>query len=185
VTSGSATSRLAGARRSVELASVAERSDGNGQADLLLICTGGGHLLQLWSLKPAWEGFSRSWIVSSFEESDVRSLLQGEHVEVVGKTLARNAGAAVKNLLLAWRVLRRVRPHALLTTGAAIAVPFVWVARLQGIPVVWVETLSRTDKPSLSCRLSSPAATRLYVQWPELRRALPRARYVGTVFSGR
>jgi Oligosaccharide biosynthesis protein Alg14 like len=46
-----------------------------------------------------------------------------------------------------------------------------------------VETLARAERPSLSLRLAAPAADRIYVQWPELRAAVPRARYAGTVFS--
>jgi UDP-N-acetylglucosamine:LPS N-acetylglucosamine transferase len=70
-----------------------------------------------------------------------------------------------------------------LTTGAAVAVPFVWMARARGIKIAYVESLARAERPSLSCRLSSPAADRVYVQWPELQAAMPRARYAGNVFS--
>jgi UDP-N-acetylglucosamine:LPS N-acetylglucosamine transferase len=73
----------------------------------------------------------------------------------------------------------------MITTGAAVAVPFAWVARLRGIPVVYIESLARVHRPSLSCRLISPIADRVYVQWPELLAAMPRARYEGTVFSSR
>ena len=58
-------------------------------------------------------------------------------------------------------------------------------ARLRGIPVVYVESLARAERPSLSCRLVAPVADRVYVQWPELLSALPRARYAGTVFGER
>jgi hypothetical protein len=48
-----------------------------------------------------------------------------------------------------------------------------------------VESLSRIDKPSLSCRLIAPCADRIYVQWPDLVHALPRGRYVGQVMGFR
>jgi UDP-N-acetylglucosamine:LPS N-acetylglucosamine transferase len=73
------------------------------------------------------------------------------------------------------------RPKVVVTTGAATAVPFAWVARVRGARIVYVESLSRIDRPSLSCRLIAPVAARIYVQWPELLQALPRARYAGTV----
>jgi UDP-N-acetylglucosamine:LPS N-acetylglucosamine transferase len=91
----------------------------------------------------------------------------------------------VLNLRLAWRLVGRLRPRVLITTGAAVAVPFVWIARLRGVRVAYVESLARASRPSLSCRLAAPATDRIYVQWPELRAALPRARYAGTVFSER
>ena len=63
--------------------------------------------------------------------------------------------------------------------------PFAWIARLRGAKVVYVESLSRIEGPSLSYRLIAPVAERLYVQWPELAQALPRSRFVGNVFSAR
>lgn len=95
----------------------------------------------------------------------------------------RNLKNLIRNLWLAWRVIGTVRPAAILTTGAALAVPFAWIGRLRGSRVVYVESFTRVSKPSLSCRLVKPAANRLYVQWPELQKALPKARYVGNVFS--
>ncbi len=76
-----------------------------------------------------------------------------------------------------------MRPKVIMTTGAGVAVPFAWIGKLWGARVVYVESLTRIDGPSLSYRLIAPVAKRLYVQWPELAQALPQARYVGNVFS--
>jgi beta-1,4-N-acetylglucosaminyltransferase len=151
--------------------------------DALLVCTAGGHLLQLWTLREAWAGYRSAWVVASHEGSDVASLLAGERVHFAHSPASRSLKNLVRNLLLANRLLRRLRPKVVLTTGAAVAVPFAWVARLRRVPVVYVESLARAERPSLSCRLVAPVADRVYVQWPELQSALPRSRYAGTVFS--
>jgi UDP-N-acetylglucosamine:LPS N-acetylglucosamine transferase len=151
------------------------------RVDLLLVCSTGGHLLQLVALREAWEPFSRAWV--SFDKSDTRSLLAAERVYHAYGPTNRNVKNLVRNVAVAWRVLRRTRPKAVVTTGAGIAVPFVWLARLRGASVVYVESLSRIDAPSLTYRLIAPAVSRVYVQWPELAEALPRARYLGNVFS--
>ena len=96
---------------------------------------------------------------------------------------SRNPRNAVRNALLAWRLIGRLRPKVVVTTGAAVAVPFVWIARLRGVRTVYVESLARSERPSLSCQLVRPAVDRLYVQWPELAGALRGARYAGTVFE--
>jgi hypothetical protein len=64
-------------------------------------------------------------------------------------------------------------------------VPFCWLGRLRGARVVYVESLSRISTPSLSCRMIAPVAARVYGQWPEFAGAVRRARYAGSVFSGR
>ena len=155
------------------------------RADVLLVCTAGGHLLQLWSLRAAWREHSSAWVVASHEGSDVRSLLGGDRVFFAHSPASRSLKNLARNLRLAWRLLGRLRPKVVLTTGAAVAVPFAWIARLRGVRIVYIESLARAERPSLSCRLVSPVADRVYVQWPELLQALPRARYAGTVFSSR
>jgi beta-1,4-N-acetylglucosaminyltransferase len=150
--------------------------------DVLLVCSSGGHLLQLNALRAAWEDVSRSWV--SFDKSDVRSLLRDERVYYAYGPTNRSVRNLVRNLLLAWSVVARTRPTVLITTGAGVAVPFAWIARLRGARVVYVESVTRIDSPSLSCRLIAPVATRVYAQWPELAAAYGRARYAGSVFAG-
>jgi len=151
--------------------------------DVLLVCSTGGHLLQLVALREAWIASSRAWI--TFDKSDARSLLREEHVVFAFGPTNRNIPNLLRNLWLAPRVLRRLRPAVVLTTGAGVAVPFAWVGRLLGARVVYVESFTRIDRPSLSCRLIGPVADRVYVQWPELLAALPRARFAGNVFTER
>jgi UDP-N-acetylglucosamine:LPS N-acetylglucosamine transferase len=152
------------------------------RADVLLVCSSGGHLVQLRALRQAWSGLETLWVTD--DTHDARTLLDGERVVYAHGPTCRNLRTLMRNLRLARRLLRDVRPRALVTTGAATAVPFAWIGRLRGARVVYIESLSRIDRPSLSCRLIAPFAERIYVQWPELEAACPRARYAGTVLPG-
>lgn len=176
-------SSLASRRREALGKGDRQSSDTANRTDVLLVCSGGGHLLQLSCLRSAWEGHSSAWVVASHEGSDVRSLLAGERVTYAHYPTTRNPGNLVRNLALAWRTLGRLRPKVIVTTGAGVAVPFAWAARLRRVRVVYVESLARAEAPSLSCRLVAPVADRVYVQWPDLIPAIPAARYSGTVFS--
>jgi beta-1,4-N-acetylglucosaminyltransferase len=151
------------------------------RADLLLVCSSGGHLLQLCALREAWEGLDRAWV--SFDKSDVRSLLAGERVVHAYGPTNRDVGNLLRNVGLALRLVAELRPRAVLTTGAGVAVPFAWVARLYGARIVYVESMTRIEGPSLSMRLIAPVASRLYVQWPELAPRVRRARFAGRVFG--
>lgn len=139
----------------------------------------GGHLLQLVALREAWEGFDRVWV--TFDAGDSRALLSGERVVHAYSPTNRNVPNLLRNIGLAMRVVPRLRPTVILTTGAGVAVPFAWIGRLFGSRVVYVESLTRIDRPSLTYRLIRPVVSRTYVQWPELR--LPGAIYRGTVFD--
>ena len=153
------------------------------RADLLLVCSTGGHLQQLLALRDAWGGYSRVWV--TFDKSDARSLLRDEEVVYAYGPTNRSIKNLLRNLVVAWRTLRDVRPRVVLTTGAGVAVPFAWLGRLRGARLVYVESFTRIDEPSLTCRLVTPIADRVYAQWPELVRAVPKARYAGTVFRNR
>ena len=81
----------------------------------------------------------------------------------------------LRNVGLALRVVPRMRPAVVVTTGAGVAVPFAWVGRLFGARVVYVESLTRIERPSLTYRLIRPIVSRTYVQWPELSRCRARS----------
>jgi UDP-N-acetylglucosamine:LPS N-acetylglucosamine transferase len=152
-----------------------------GRTDVLLVCSSGGHLLQLVSLRIAWESFSRVWV--TFDKSDARSLLRGERVVVAYGPTNRSVKNLLRNLALAWRVVGRTRPRVVLTTGAGVAVPFAWVGRLRRANVIYVESFTRIDSVSMSCKMIRPVANLVYVQWPEAAGLVRGARHVGNVFS--
>jgi beta-1,4-N-acetylglucosaminyltransferase len=88
----------------------------------------------------------------------------------------------LRNLVLAVRVLRERRPRAIVTTGAGVAIPFLYVGRLYGARVIFIESFSRVSEPSLTARLAYPVAHEFFVQWPALRKHFRRARYEGQIF---
>ena len=149
------------------------------RVDVLVVCSSGGHLSDACAIAPAWSERTRAWV--SFDKADVRSLLAGEHVYFGHGPTNRNIPNLIRNLALAVHVISETRPRTLVTTGAGIAVPFAWVARLHGARVIYVECAGRIDRPSLSGRLIAPVADRIYAQWPELAATWMRAHYAGNV----
>ena len=151
------------------------------RTEVLLVCSSGGHLLQLRALAAAWSELPHTWVVE--DTPDTRSVLGGDDVTFLQPVAARDVRGAIRNAFLARKLLRRLRPQVMVTTGAAIAVPFAWLARARGIRVVYIESITRIERPSLSCRLVAPVASRVYVQWPELAEHVRNARYAGAVLE--
>lgn len=146
---------------------------------LLLVCSSGGHLLLLHQLRPWWERHERSWV--TFDKTDARSLLDGERLDWAHHPTQRNIPNLFRNLLLAWRVLRRERPDVLLSTGAGVAFPFFVLAKPLGIKTVYVEAYERMDRASLTGRLCYPICDLMVLQWEEQRRFYPRGELVGAL----
>jgi UDP-N-acetylglucosamine:LPS N-acetylglucosamine transferase len=143
----------------------------------MLVCSSGGHLLQLHRLKPWWERLERTWV--TFDKPDSRSLLAGEDVRWAYHPTTRNAANLVRNLGLAWRLLRRHRPDVVVSTGAGVAFPFFVVARALGIKTVYLEVYDRIDLPSLTGRLCYPLSHLFVLQWDEQKRFYPRGHLIG------
>jgi UDP-N-acetylglucosamine:LPS N-acetylglucosamine transferase len=155
------------------------RADGPARS-VLLVCSPGGHLQQLMALEPAWEGLRTSWV--TLPGADVERLLEGRVVDLAHGPTNRDLGMLIRNLPVAWRVVRARDPDAILSTGAGVCVPFFWVGRLLGRRCVYVESLTRLRSASLSARLVYPFASESFVQWPEAR-LRRRHRYAGSVLQ--
>jgi beta-1,4-N-acetylglucosaminyltransferase len=145
---------------------------------VLLVCSPGGHLLQMFRLRPAWQDSERSWV--TLDSADVRYLLREERAHLAHGPTNRSVKALLANLRLAWRLVRSERPEAILSTGAALAVPFFLVGKLFGARLVYVESLTRIHGLSLTGRIVYPFADAFFVQWPTTTR-LRRARFVGSL----
>ena len=84
------------------------------------------------------------------------------------------------NLWEAFCILRRERPHVILSTGAGPVVPFAIVGRLFfRCRVIFIETITRIDAPSMTGRIMYWLAHDFYFQWPHLQKFFPKGRYGG------
>jgi beta-1,4-N-acetylglucosaminyltransferase len=132
--------------------------------------------MQMLRLRPAWQDMRRTWV--TLEAADSAHLLREERAVLARGPTNRSVRAFLANLKLAWKVVRSERPDVILSTGAALAAPFFLVGKLHGARLVYVESLTRIDAPSLTGRLVYPLTDAFFVQWPEASR-WKRARYVG------
>lgn len=150
-----------------------------GPGPALLVCSSGGHLTQLIALRPWWGSRERAWVTSDSAHS--RSALRGETTTWGYFPTTRNIPNLVRNFALAARMLapRAGRPSVIISTGAALALPFFAIGRLLGIPTVYIEVFGRVDSRTLTGRLCRPFSSLFLVQWEE-----QRALYPGAIVAG-
>ena len=84
--------------------------------------------------------------------------------------------------MLAIRVLRAERPDVIVSTGAAVAVPFFYIGKLMGSKCVYVEVFDRVDSATLTGRLVRRVSDLFVVQWEEQLNVYPGAVNLGSVF---
>jgi beta-1,4-N-acetylglucosaminyltransferase len=146
---------------------------------VLLVCSSGGHLTQLYNLRPWWERFRRVWV--TFDKEDARSILRDETIVAAHHPTTRNIPNLLRNSVLAWRVLRRHRPDVIVSTGAGVALPFFVLGRILGAKTIYIEVFDRIDAPSLTARLCYPLSSLFALQWEEQARFFPRGIVVGAL----
>ena len=146
---------------------------------ICLVASSGGHLLELFSLHEAWANYDRVWV--SFATEDASSLLEEEKAFWAYHPTNRSLPNLIRNIGLAWRILRREKPDVVVSTGAGVGVPFIWLGCLLRIETVFIEILTFTHRPSLSGRLIYWFVDHYYVQWPDLAEKYEKAIFRGQV----
>jgi UDP-N-acetylglucosamine--N-acetylmuramyl-(pentapeptide) pyrophosphoryl-undecaprenol N-acetylglucosamine transferase len=150
---------------------------------VLFVCSLGGHLDELVRLAPRIRppGSPQQWV--TFESAQSRERLAGREVEYVPAIEPKDLAGALRALPGAHRLLGRLRPSRVITTGAAVAVPYALAARARGIGFHYIETCGRVTAPSLTGRmLARVPGTRTYTQ--QERWSTPRWPYRGSVLDG-
>jgi len=145
-----------------------------------LVCSSGGHLTHLYLLKEFWKNEERFWV--TFDKPDAQSTLKGEILYPCYFPTNRNFKNLVKNTILAIKILRKERPDVIISSGAAIAVPFFYLGKLFKAKTVYIEVFDRIDSPTLTGKLVYPVTDKFIVQWEEMERIYPKAIYLGGIF---
>lgn len=144
-----------------------------------IITSRGGHLYQMHLLKPWWKHYDRFWV--TFEGVDTQSLLTNERVYYGFAPDTRHIFNAVRHLFLALRILRRERPHLIVSCGAGIAPPFFLVAKLLGIKTVFIEVYDFLTHSTLSGKLVAPMCDTMLIQHKQQQQFYPHAIYKGPI----
>ncbi len=132
----------------------------------LLVGSSGGHLKQLLALEHWWRDLDRGWV--SFDTPDALFALEDEQrVWWAHHPTTRNIPNLIRNAGVAWRVVRDFRPTVVVSTGAAVALPFFIIGKVFGARTVFIEVYDRVDSATLTGRLCWPFVDQMMVQWPE------------------
>jgi UDP-N-acetylglucosamine:LPS N-acetylglucosamine transferase len=78
-------------------------------------------------------------------------------------------------------VVIRVRPHVVITTGAAPGYVAIRLAKLLGARTMFIDSVANARELSLSAKLAEGHADRLLTQWPSVATSTG-ADYAGSVF---
>jgi len=144
---------------------------------LCLVCSSGGHLFQLHILRKWWQKYERFWV--TFNKTDALSLLKKEQVYWAYFPTTRNFRNLIRNSFLAGKILIKERPDIIISTGAAVAVPFFYIGKLLGCNLIFIEVYDRIYSPTLTGKLVYPITDSFILQWKEQKKFFPKGNVVG------
>lgn len=147
---------------------------------ICLVGSSGGHLTHLYMLKPFWEDKERFWV--TFDKEDARSLLKGERMYPCYFPTNRSLKALFINTKIAYKLLKQEKPDIIISSGAAVAVPFFYLGKLFGAKLIYIEVFDRIDKPTMTGKMVYPVSDRFIVQWEEMKKVYARAINLGSIF---
>lgn len=143
---------------------------------VLAVASGGGHWVQLQRIVPAFEGHEVTFVTI---DPTYRADVPDERVLIVrDSTRWDRLGMLRLSLQILW-VLLRVRPHLVVSTGAAPGCMAIILGRLLGCRTVWLDSIANVEEMSMSGRLVRRFSQLWLTQWPHL------ASDQGPQFAGR
>lgn len=142
---------------------------------ICIVSSCGGHLTEVRCLQPAYADYEHFYVLN--DKAILPADMQGRTFFIAH---SERDWKFFLNLWEAYRILRKERPDVILSTGAGPAVPFAIVGRLLfGTRVVFVETITRIHKPSMTGRIMYRLAHAFFYQWEALRPFFPKAKHGG------
>ena len=80
------------------------------------------------------------------------------------------------------KILKKEKPDLIISSGAAVAVPFFYLGKLFGAKLIYIEVFDRIDKPTLTGKLVYPITDEFIVEWEEMKKVYPKAKNLGSIF---
>ncbi len=146
----------------------------------LIVGSSGGHLTHMYMLKDIWSKHDRAWV--TFNKADANSILKDERKYWCHYPTNRNIPNLIKNTVLAIKILKKERPDVIISSGAAVAMPFFLLGHLFGAKLIYIEVFDRIDKPTISGKFCYKFADKFIVQWEEQLKVYPNAINLGQIF---
>ena len=132
---------------------------------VLAVASGGGHWVQMLRLRPAFAGCATHYAtVDASAAAEVAPARLWTFTDSNRDTKLRLILTLFK---LAW-IIFRVRPHVIITTGAAPGYLAIRIGKLIGARAMFIDSIANASELSLSGRLARRHADRMLTQWPDV-----------------
>lgn len=142
---------------------------------ICIVSSCGGHLTEVLALSKVYENWPHFYVIND-------TILLPQNMEGKTKFITHSERdfKFIINLYQAFCILRTERPNIILSTGAGPVVAFALTGRLFfNCHIIFIETITRIHKPSLTARIMYYLANDFFYQWKSLSLYFPKGQYGG------
>ena len=147
---------------------------------ICIACSTGGHMVQAKQLAPVYGKYNHFFF--TFKGGVADNMKKTNRVRAIPNIVKRNPWSWMVGAILSAHAAFIERPNVVITTGAGIVVFFCIFAKLFGTKLIFIESMARVERPTLTARMLYPFADLFLVQWPGLLKYFPKAKYAGRLF---
>ncbi|PIN98594.1 MAG: polysaccharide biosynthesis protein [Candidatus Diapherotrites archaeon CG10_big_fil_rev_8_21_14_0_10_31_34] len=146
---------------------------------ICVACSAGGHLSEIKQIEEYYKKHSHFFI--TFKRLDSNELAKQNKVFFVVDP-KRNPFDLIHNFIQTFFILIKEKPDAVISTGAGVALPALFISKLMGKKTVFIESFCRINSPSFSGKIAYKFVDLFLVQWKENLNFYPKAKFRGAVF---
>ena len=139
----------------------------------------GGHWIQLLRIARPMEGHYEMVYVSTHPKCAI--MVEGQKYCLTTDFSRSDAWKLVSAFLKAIKTIRKEKPDAIITTGAAPGLVYLLAGKLFGRKTIWIDSIANVNRLSLSGRIAALFVSRVYTQWQHL--ATAKIHYSGDIFG--
>ena len=137
-------------------------------------------MVQVKQIAPVYEKYDHFYF--TFRGGVAEEMKKTSRVRAIPNIVRHNPLSWIVGAVLSAHAVLVERPDVVISTGAGIVVFFCIFAKLLGAKLVFIESMARIERPTLTARLLYPFTDLFFVQWPGLLKYFPRAQFAGRLF---
>ena len=146
---------------------------------VIAVASIGGHWVQLLRIaRPMEERFDMVYVST---HPKCATMVEGQKFYQTADFSRSDAWRLIPSFLKTVKIIRRERPDAIITTGAAPGLIYLLAGWLLRKKTIWIDSIANVEHLSLSGRIASKFASRTYTQWEDL--AGDKIFYSGTILG--
>ena len=146
---------------------------------ILAVASIGGHWIQLLRIaKPMEEQYE---VVYLCTHPKCATMVEGHQFIQIEDYSRWDAWKMVPSFFSLLKIIRKEKPDAILTTGAAPGLMCILAGKVLGKKTVWVDSIANVQHLSASGRIATKFASKVYTQWQDL--ATTRITYAGNIIG--